>query len=72
MSRQLTHILFWVAAAACALAELAIVRAALATHSRRAPAEGVPQPSRIGEIIWVVIPALALAVVLWATWRALP
>jgi heme/copper-type cytochrome/quinol oxidase subunit 2 len=73
-----TEATFWVAAVACAVAQLAIVRSVLIA---RAP-EGVAEPDarldparrrpvrRAGEVAWAVVPALALAGVLVFTWRA--
>jgi hypothetical protein len=72
MSRTLAHALFWVAAAACVSAELAILRAALAAPQTQPSDAHVPRPSRVGEIVWVIIPAVALGALLWFTWRVLP
>ena len=62
--------IFWSAVALCLVAEVAIVRSALAT--RPAPtAEHVPAARRPVEALWAIVPAIALAVVLVATWRAI-
>ncbi len=61
---------YWVFAAcalACAVGHLAII----ASVSRRSPAPtepGVPRPRRAVEILWALLPAVALALVLTATW----
>lgn len=54
--------------AACAVGHLAILLAVA-----RRPAvnvePGVPRPRRALEIVWAVIPAIALALVVTATWE---
>lgn len=67
-----TEVTFWVAAVACAAAQLAIVRSVVIA---RAPAgsDDVPRVApvrRAGEVAWAIVPALALAGVLVLTWRA--
>jgi heme/copper-type cytochrome/quinol oxidase subunit 2 len=63
---------FWVAAVACVVAQVAIVRSVLVA---RAPEGGaLPGPAavrRSAEVAWAVVPAVALGVVLAFTWRAL-
>ena len=68
MSQPLAETIFWIAAAACAIAEVAILRFTFATRSAN-KSELVPTASRSGEIAWAIIPALALIVVLGATWQ---
>jgi heme/copper-type cytochrome/quinol oxidase subunit 2 len=71
-----TEATFWVAAVACAVAQVAIVRSVFVA---RPPADGPagadaprPAPARRGpEVAWAVLPALALAAVLVFTWRAM-
>ena len=67
-----TEATFWVAAVACAVAQLAIVRSVFVA---RAPEGGdVPRPAparRAPEVAWAVLPALGLAAVLVLTWRAM-
>jgi hypothetical protein len=58
-----SSILFWVAAALCIVAEVAILRSAL----RAAAAPGVRRSS---EIVWALLPAAGLILVLYLTWRA--
>lgn len=71
-------VVFALSATACLVAHLAILRSVLRSASRipdahggsgSAPVEtGVPRP-RIGiEVVWAIIPILALALVLTATW----
>lgn len=64
-----TVLVFAVCAVACLVAHLAILRSVLRTAAGNTPLEpGVPRP-RIGvEVVWAVLPILALALVLTATW----
>ena len=64
-----TVLVFALCAVACLVAHVGILRSVLRTTAADRPVEpGVPRP-RIGiEIVWAVIPMLALAVVLTATW----
>jgi heme/copper-type cytochrome/quinol oxidase subunit 2 len=69
-------VLFWVAAACCVLAELAILRSLLFGRARDAEQQHAEQPSRVSrttrpaEIAWALLPALGLLFVLYLTWRA--
>ena len=62
--------LFWLSVACCAFAQILIIRSVqLARHRAGSPA--VVSRSRYGvEVLWVVLPAIALAVLLFFTWRA--
>lgn len=63
--------IFWVALACCVVAQVAILRSALARH--RPPADApatLPAMRRGVEIVWAILPALALAAVLVLTYRA--
>lgn len=69
---SLADLIFWLAVACCLVAQVAIVRAALTAPARRAEGGAdVPRPRRPIEIAWTVIPAIALALVLVATWHAI-
>jgi heme/copper-type cytochrome/quinol oxidase subunit 2 len=68
MNQPLAEIIFWIAAVACVIAEIAILRSTFASR-RGNKSELVPASSPRGEIAWAVIPAIALIVVLTATWR---
>jgi heme/copper-type cytochrome/quinol oxidase subunit 2 len=67
--------LFWLAAASCLVAHVAIIRSTIrsrgAAMSAQVTAEGVPVPRSNFplELVWAVIPAVALGVVLWFTWE---
>lgn len=77
-----TEATFWVAAVACALAQLAIVRSVVVARAPNGASNGVDDGAadpdrrltpvrRAGEVAWAVVPALALAGLLALTWRAM-
>jgi len=60
--------IFWIAALACAVGEIAILRSIIA--QRRAQNVGPAHSgSPLSEVLWGILPAIALAVLLGATWR---
>lgn len=62
---------FWVALVCCVVAQVAILRSALARHLPPADAPAsLPATRRGVEILWAVLPAIALAAVLVLTYRA--
>jgi heme/copper-type cytochrome/quinol oxidase subunit 2 len=72
--------LFWVAVAVCAVAQAAILRAVLSrprADAEAAPAQSgtptsVPRTgSPFGELVWAVLPAVALALVFFWTWTTM-
>ncbi|NUQ19966.1 MAG: hypothetical protein HOQ09_03300 [Gemmatimonadaceae bacterium] len=78
----MTAVLFWISALVALVAQLALVVATVRV-SRPHPvadvpaiAEGetgnLPSQRRALEILWAVVPALALAVLLFYTWRGIP
>ena len=70
MSRSLADAAFWLAVALCAVAQYFILRSTFVV--RAAPADRqVPGARRPVEVLWAVLPAIALALVLWFTWRAM-
>lgn len=62
------RVVFALCALACAVAHVAILRSVLRTSATRPMESGVPRPGIIVEIVWAVLPMLALALVLTATW----
>ena len=62
--------IFWIAAALCVIAELAILRYAFFPHRGDTNSATVPQSPRGIEMIWAIVPAIILAILLAATWRA--
>lgn len=73
MRVSLAAVLFWLSVTCCVVAQAAIIRATLRVS--RAPAGGgattLPRPRRWLEIVWVVLPAIALGLLLVSTWRAI-
>lgn len=63
-------VVFFVCVAACAMAHVAILVAVARRPARpaRTGEPGLPWPRRGLEIIWAIVPAVALALVLSATW----
>ena len=68
--------LFWLAAACCVFAELAILRSLLFGRARDAEQQHATDATRVGrttrpaEIAWALLPAAGLLFVLYLTWRA--
>jgi len=69
MTQQSAEIVFWIAALCCAVAQVAILRAVFLPR-RTEPATTI-HTSRNAEILWAVIPAVALAALLAATWQTI-
>jgi heme/copper-type cytochrome/quinol oxidase subunit 2 len=60
-------VVFAACALCCVVGQVAILRSALRAPS--APADAaVPRPKRFAEIVWALIPAIALALLLTVTW----
>ena len=67
-------LLFWSAVLSCAAGQIMILRSTWRARERAATVpmpEGVPRPVTLKEMAWVVLPAVALALVLVFTWRAM-
>lgn len=73
MSNAFADAVFWVAVAICTVAQVAILRSIFNTAPQGAPAAtpGAPRVHRAMEIVWAILPAVALAGVLLFTWRAM-
>ena len=68
--------IFWIAVVLCVIAELAILRSMLrgsraGAVSAPAPETSVPRGRPIVEMVWAIIPAVALVVVLILTRNAI-
>jgi heme/copper-type cytochrome/quinol oxidase subunit 2 len=63
--------LFWLSAACCLVAQVLIVRSVLA--ARRLPAASAEVPRARGgvEVLWAIVPAVALGVLFFFTWHAI-
>jgi heme/copper-type cytochrome/quinol oxidase subunit 2 len=71
MSPAMNATLFWVAAACCAVAQVALIWSAIrAPMSGSTESAGMRMPGRASEIAWTIVPAIGLAVLLVFTWRA--
>jgi len=68
MNQPLAETIFWIAATACVIAQIAILRSTFAA-GRATKSELVPAASRTGELVWAFVPVVALSVVLVATWH---
>ena len=68
MNQPLAETIFWIAAVACAVAQIAILRSTYAARLAN-KSDLVPASSQKGEAAWAIIPALALAAVLLASWQ---
>ena len=68
--------LFWLSAAVCVIAEIAILRSLLVGRAREAeqsatgPLSDAIRARRPAEIAWAILPAVGLLFVLYLTWRA--
>lgn len=66
---SISELCFWLATALCAVAQVAVVRAALAG---RTPGASLSPVAKARELFWVVLPSALLALLLIWTWRSLP
>ena len=76
MPSALDDAIFWVSVVICAVAQGAILRSVFGASAEAAPAApaapaGVPRPRRVVEIVWAIVPPIALAVLFAFTWRAI-
>jgi heme/copper-type cytochrome/quinol oxidase subunit 2 len=71
MSPLFADLVFWIAAACCSVAQVAVVRSAIRAPMTDHTGAGVAMPRRSAEIVWTIIPAIALLLLLIATWRAM-
>jgi hypothetical protein len=69
LSPSFSTTLFWAAAIVALGAQAMVLRAAFAG---RTPASGTTSGARARELLWILLPAVALLLVLWFTWQALP
>jgi len=68
---ELHRALFWACLVITVVAELLILRSAFFPPADMVPADNMPKSPRIVEMIWGVLPAVVLAAIFWAAWRAL-
>jgi mannose/fructose/N-acetylgalactosamine-specific phosphotransferase system component IIC len=65
----LSTAIFIVCVAIILVAQMFILRSALASPVVSQVDRRVPQPRRGAEVAWALLPAIGLALVLWLTWR---
>jgi heme/copper-type cytochrome/quinol oxidase subunit 2 len=63
--------IFWVAVVLCVIAHRFILRSAFAAGAAVEHSHTLPPIRRAAEIVWVVLPAIALVFLFFATWRAI-
>ena len=64
-------ILFWISVACCLVAQVLIIRSVLAARSLPAVRPELPRARGSVEVMWAIVPGIALAVALFFTWRAI-
>jgi heme/copper-type cytochrome/quinol oxidase subunit 2 len=62
--------LFWTSVACCVVAQLFIIRSVRGAQHLPGPSAGMPRQRGGLELLWVILPAIGLAVLLLFTWRA--
>jgi hypothetical protein len=65
---SLAEAIFWIAALACVAAQFALLRSSFRIRED-SKSELVPASPRSVELAWAILPALALCVLLFMTWR---
>ena len=71
VSPSLIGVMFWIAAACCAVAQVALIWSAIrAPMSGSTESASMRMPSRASEIAWTIVPAIGLALLLVFSWRA--
>lgn len=68
---ELHRALFWACLVITVIAELLILRSAFFPPTDVVPADNMPHSPRIVEMVWGVLPAIALAAIFWTAWRAM-
>ena len=69
MPHSVATILFWITVACCLFAQIMIVRSVLAARALPAVRPDLPRARGSVEVMWAIVPAVALAVLLLFTWR---
>jgi len=71
MPLSLSSLLFWSSAACCLVAQVSIVRSVLRVRELPEPRPELPRSRGGMELLWALVPALALGVLFVFTWRAI-
>jgi heme/copper-type cytochrome/quinol oxidase subunit 2 len=64
-------LLFWLSVVCCLVAQALIVRSVVAARRLPAASPDLPRANAAVELLWALGPAVALAVLLVFTWRAI-
>jgi len=64
-------LLFWASVACCLVAQVLIVRSVVGARRLPAASPELPRANAGVELMWAVLPALALGALLLFTWRAI-
>lgn len=70
MPSRLTEMIFWFSAICCALAQAAILRSVVVAPVH-AHDDAAPRGRRGADIVWAVLPGIALVLVFVFTWRVM-
>jgi heme/copper-type cytochrome/quinol oxidase subunit 2 len=70
MNHSFADGLFWLSVACCAIAQFFIIRSVRGSRYVPDPTAHAPRSGHKMEIVWAILPAVALAVLLVFTWRA--
>jgi heme/copper-type cytochrome/quinol oxidase subunit 2 len=65
------QVLFWSSAICCLLAQVLIVRSVLGVRALPDPRPALPRSRDGVELFWALLPAVALGVLFFFTWRAI-
>jgi heme/copper-type cytochrome/quinol oxidase subunit 2 len=71
MPFSVRQLLFWSSAICCLLAQVLIVRSVLAVRRRPEPRPALSRSRDGVELFWALLPAVALGVLFFFTWRAI-
>jgi len=71
MSLRLTDAIFWTSAICCAVAQAAILRSVIVAPVQAAGKTSSSLGRRATDIVWAVLPGLALVGVFVLTWRVM-
>ena len=63
--------IFWIGVVLCVIAHRYILRSAFAAGAAVQHSHTLPPIRRAAELVWVIVPAIALVLLLVATWRAI-
>ena len=64
-------LLFWSSVVCCLVAQVLIVRSVLGARTMTGPRPELTRSRGAVEVLWAVMPAVALGVLLWFTWQAI-